>query len=169
MSVLNSKVLLVEDSKFLRRANERALSKAGFEVSTAADGEEVLRVANHKLPDIILREVLVTAVRIIVVVAFCAAVSGMSAAQDAERLYPEKCASCHAADGRGHTAAATKMKVPDLRSKRVQHMSDQDLYATTAQGNGHKSYPHAFLHRGLTEQQIRDLIKYIRTFGNNQE
>lgn len=55
---VNSKVLLVEDSKFLRRANERALSKAGFEVSTAADGEEALQVATDRLPDIILLDML---------------------------------------------------------------------------------------------------------------
>jgi CheY-like chemotaxis protein len=53
-----AKVLLVEDSKFLRIANERALAKAGYEVSTAADGEEALRVANDKLPDIILLDML---------------------------------------------------------------------------------------------------------------
>src|SRR5271163_4038066 len=54
----NSKVLLVEDSKFLRIANERALSKAGFQVAAAADGEEALRVANDQLPDIILLDML---------------------------------------------------------------------------------------------------------------
>jgi CheY-like chemotaxis protein len=54
----HSKVLLVEDSKFLRIANERALAKAGYEVSTAADGEEALRVANDKRPDIILLDML---------------------------------------------------------------------------------------------------------------
>jgi CheY-like chemotaxis protein len=53
-----SKVLLVEDSKFLRLANERALSKAGYVVCTAADGEEALIVANDKLPDIILLDML---------------------------------------------------------------------------------------------------------------
>jgi CheY-like chemotaxis protein len=52
------KVLLVEDSKFLRIANERALTKAGYVVSTAADGEEALLVANDKLPDIILLDML---------------------------------------------------------------------------------------------------------------
>jgi CheY-like chemotaxis protein len=54
----NSKVLLVDDSKFLRMANERALSRAGYEVSTAADGEEALKVANDKLPDVILLDML---------------------------------------------------------------------------------------------------------------
>jgi len=54
----NSKVLLVDDSKFLRIANERALCKAGYEVSTAADGEEALRIANDQLPDIILLDMM---------------------------------------------------------------------------------------------------------------
>ena len=53
MTVPNSKVLLVEDSKFLRMATEHSLSKAGYLVSTAADGEEALQVANDRLPDII--------------------------------------------------------------------------------------------------------------------
>jgi CheY-like chemotaxis protein len=58
MGVSKSKVLLVEDSKFLRVANERGLSRAGYQVSTAADGEEALRVANDKLPDIILLDMM---------------------------------------------------------------------------------------------------------------
>jgi len=114
-------------------------------------------------------EVLLNLFRAVIVVVLCAAASRTNAAQNAERLYSQKCSSCHAADGSGHTAAADKMKVSDLRSKRVQQMSDEDLYAATAEGKSHESYPHAFLHRGLTEPQIRDLIKYIRTFGNNQK
>jgi len=58
MTVPNSKVLLVEDSKFLRMATEHSLSKAGYLVSTAADGEEALQVANDKLPDIILLDMM---------------------------------------------------------------------------------------------------------------
>jgi CheY-like chemotaxis protein len=53
MTVSNSKVLLVEDCKFLRMATEHSLSNAGYLVSTA-DGEEALEVAKEKLPDIIL-------------------------------------------------------------------------------------------------------------------
>jgi CheY-like chemotaxis protein len=33
-----TKILLVDDSKFLRMATERALTRAGYEVSTAEDG-----------------------------------------------------------------------------------------------------------------------------------
>jgi CheY-like chemotaxis protein len=49
-----TKILLVEDSKFLRLATERALARAGYEMSSAADGEEALRLAREKLPDLIL-------------------------------------------------------------------------------------------------------------------
>jgi CheY-like chemotaxis protein len=53
-----TKVLLVEDSKFLRVANERTLVKAGFLVSTAADGEEALTAATDKSPDVILLDMM---------------------------------------------------------------------------------------------------------------
>jgi CheY-like chemotaxis protein len=52
------KILLVEDSKFLRAATERALTRAGYEVSCAADGEEASRMAREKLPDLILLDML---------------------------------------------------------------------------------------------------------------
>jgi len=53
-----TKILLVEDSKFLRLTAERALARAGYEVSSAADGEEALRMAREKLPDLILLDML---------------------------------------------------------------------------------------------------------------
>ena len=53
-----TKILLVEDSKFLRLATERALARAGYEVSSAIDGEEALRLAREKLPDLILLDML---------------------------------------------------------------------------------------------------------------
>jgi CheY-like chemotaxis protein len=52
------KILLVEDSKFLRLATERALARAGYEVSSAADGDEALLVAREKMPDLILLDML---------------------------------------------------------------------------------------------------------------
>jgi CheY-like chemotaxis protein len=52
------KILLVEDSKFLRIATERALTRAGYQVSTSADGEHVLEMAREKMPDLILLDML---------------------------------------------------------------------------------------------------------------
>jgi len=52
------KILLVEDSKFQRIANERALVKAGYTVIQAADGEEGLRAARDTIPDLILLDIM---------------------------------------------------------------------------------------------------------------
>jgi len=49
---------LVDDSKFLRLATERALARAGYSVSTAMDGEEALRLAREVGPDLILLDML---------------------------------------------------------------------------------------------------------------
>jgi CheY-like chemotaxis protein len=43
-----TKILLVDDSKFLRLATESALARASYEVSTATDGERALEVAREK-------------------------------------------------------------------------------------------------------------------------
>jgi CheY-like chemotaxis protein len=51
-------VLIVEDSKFLKIANERILSKAGYHVLGAGDGEEALRIAGETLPDVILLDMM---------------------------------------------------------------------------------------------------------------
>jgi len=53
-----TKILLVEDSKFLRLATERALARAGYSVSTAVDGEQAVIKARENLPDLILLDLL---------------------------------------------------------------------------------------------------------------
>jgi CheY-like chemotaxis protein len=53
-----TKILLVEDSKFMRLATERALTRAGYEVSTSADGKEALQLAREKMPNLILLDML---------------------------------------------------------------------------------------------------------------
>jgi CheY-like chemotaxis protein len=51
-------VLLVDDSRFFRTATERILVKSGYGVVSASDGEEALRVAREKLPNLILLDML---------------------------------------------------------------------------------------------------------------
>jgi two-component system cell cycle response regulator len=53
-----TKLLLVDDSKFLRMAIERALARAGYEVSTAVDGPSALALAESLRPDLILLDML---------------------------------------------------------------------------------------------------------------
>ena len=52
------KILIVDDSRFLRMANERVLVKAGHIVITAADGEEGLRLAQERKPDLVVLDML---------------------------------------------------------------------------------------------------------------
>jgi len=52
------KILLVEDSKFLRVAAERALTTAGHEVISAGDGDQALIMAREQAPALILLDVM---------------------------------------------------------------------------------------------------------------
>jgi len=54
-----TRILLVEDSKFLRIATQRALSRAGYAVTTAVDGEEALRMVHECAPDLVLLDMLI--------------------------------------------------------------------------------------------------------------
>ena len=52
------KILLVEDSKPIRRENESALSKAGYEVVCAEDGESALSLVKDQHFDLILLDMI---------------------------------------------------------------------------------------------------------------
>ncbi|CAG0910386.1 unnamed protein product, partial [Cyprideis torosa] len=53
-----TKVMVIDDSKTIRRTAESLLKKQGYEVFTAVDGYEALsKIAEHK-PDIIFVDVL---------------------------------------------------------------------------------------------------------------
>ncbi len=52
------KILLVEDSRFLRMAIERAMTRAGHSVICAADGREGLRAARTSPPALILLDMM---------------------------------------------------------------------------------------------------------------
>jgi len=84
-------------------------------------------------------------------------------AENAASLYNNQCQPCHGANGDGKTPAATKMVIPDLRGPGIQKMSDGELAQTIGNGTAHKQYPHTFLKRGLTPEQVKDLVGYIRS------
>lgn len=51
-------ILLVEDSRLLRIMNQRALGRVGYSVLTASDGEEAVRLARERIPDLIILDML---------------------------------------------------------------------------------------------------------------
>jgi CheY-like chemotaxis protein len=55
---INVKILLIEDSKTIRRENESALQNAGYEVICAEDGESALQMAQEQHPDLVLLDMI---------------------------------------------------------------------------------------------------------------
>jgi DNA-binding response OmpR family regulator len=52
------RILLIDDSRMLRQTQEKALIRAGYEVISAGDGEEGLRLARESSPDLILLDMM---------------------------------------------------------------------------------------------------------------
>jgi CheY-like chemotaxis protein len=55
---MKTTVLLIDDSRFLRKANELALARSGYSVLAAGDGEEGLHIACEKVPDLIVLDMM---------------------------------------------------------------------------------------------------------------
>ena len=81
------------------------------------------------------------------------------AAADAAADYKAKCQGCHGPGGNPSEGMAKSMGMKPLGSSDVQSMSDADLTKTIADGKGKmKGFKGT-----LTDTQIGDLVKYIRT------
>jgi cytochrome c6 len=81
-----------------------------------------------------------------------------AAADDAAALYKSKCQVCHGADGKG-SPAGQKMGAKDFQSPEVAKQSDADLIKVTKEGKGKMPKYDG----KLTDDQIKQLIKYIRS------
>jgi len=80
------------------------------------------------------------------------------AADDGGAIYKAKCAACHGADLAGKPAA----KLPSLVSDDAKKMSDADLTDMIANGGKDKKATHAFASKGLTPDQIKMVVSYLR-------
>lgn len=87
------------------------------------------------------------------------AVSTASAQTSGADTYKAKCQMCHAADGSGSTPAGKAMKAVPFSDPALVKASDADLIAATKNGKGKMP---AYAGK-LTDDQIRDVIAYIRT------
>ena len=81
------------------------------------------------------------------------------AADDGAALFKTKCAPCHGADATGKPA----VKAPSLVSDEAKKMSDADLTDAIANGGKAKKESHSFAKKGLSGDQIKSLVAYIRT------
>jgi mono/diheme cytochrome c family protein len=78
-----------------------------------------------------------------------------------EAVYQAQCASCHGNDGTP-TDAGKNLGAADLKSAFVQDLTNEELFNTIARTDNHTAYAHAFIRRGMTSQQVYELVKYLR-------
>jgi mono/diheme cytochrome c family protein len=81
------------------------------------------------------------------------------AAEDGAAIYKTKCAACHGADLAGKPAA----KIPSLVSDDAKKASDADLTDMIANGGKDKKAMHAFSNKGVTPDQVKAVVSYIRS------
>jgi mono/diheme cytochrome c family protein len=100
-------------------------------------------------------------VAVVLVLTLIAVAAGKGDPAAGKAVYDKRCATCHAASGEGKPAIAKSLKVElrHLGSKEVQAKSDKELLKDTTEGIG-KMKPE----KGLTEQQLADMLAYLRTF-----
>jgi len=80
------------------------------------------------------------------------------AADDGAALYKTKCAACHGVDGAGKPAA----KIPSLISDDAKNATDATLSDGIANGGASKKPSHAYEAKGMTPDQIKMIVSYIR-------
>jgi mono/diheme cytochrome c family protein len=80
------------------------------------------------------------------------------AADDGAAIFRTKCAICHGADLAGKPAA----KIPSLVGDDAKKASDANLTDMTANGGKDKKPMHAFATKGVTPDQIKMVVAYIR-------
>jgi len=80
------------------------------------------------------------------------------AADDGAALYKAKCAMCHGADLAGKPAA----KIPSLVSDESKKQSDAELTDAIANGGKDKKASHAFANKGMSPDQVKMVVAYVR-------
>lgn len=80
------------------------------------------------------------------------------AGDDGATFYKAKCAMCHGADLTGKPAA----KIPSLVGDDAKKASDADLTDMIANGGKDKKAMHAFANKGVTPDQVKMVIAYVR-------
>jgi mono/diheme cytochrome c family protein len=77
-------------------------------------------------------------------------------------IFSTKCAICHGQDGSGNTPTGKNLKIKDLRSPEVQHLSDVELSNLIAKGKGKMPA----YETSLGADKIRQVVSYIRELGH---
>ena len=78
-----------------------------------------------------------------------------------ENIFRAKCSVCHGLDGAGRTPNGKKLKVPDLRSERIQHHDDEELLDVVTNGKGDMP-PFG---KKYSADKLQQVIAYVRSLS----
>jgi len=78
--------------------------------------------------------------------------------QTGASLYRSKCASCHGAKGEGRAA----IKNSSLLTAEAKQRTDAEMTEAIASGGPKKSAAHAYERKGVSAEQVKLLVQYVR-------
>ncbi len=81
--------------------------------------------------------------------------------QAGENIFRAKCSVCHGVDGGGQTENGKKLKVPDLRSEKVQNLSDGEMLDSVTNGKGYMPP----MGKKYSADQLKQVVGYVRSLG----
>jgi mono/diheme cytochrome c family protein len=90
---------------------------------------------------------------------FILAPSSAWGGDDGAVIFKAKCSPCHGADAMGKPA----IKAPSLVGDDAKKMTDDQITDMISNGGKDKKPMHAFSKKGLTPEQIKALVSYIRS------
>jgi mono/diheme cytochrome c family protein len=101
---------------------------------------------------------------VIIIALFAIAISLPAiAAEDGAALFKTKCAACHGKTGAADTPIAKAKNIKDLGCSEIQKWTDAELTDMIANGGPDKVKGHDFKVKGLTDDQVKALVTFIRT------
>jgi len=90
---------------------------------------------------------------------------------DGGELFQRRCSTCHGKEGKGDTAIGKKKNLKALGSPEVQALSDSELTSRIAEGVepvGKDDRQHAFKDKGLSDDDIAELVTFIRALARRR-
>jgi len=90
------------------------------------------------------------------------------AGDDAAKIFQNKCAVCHGADGLANTPLGKKQSIPSFASNKVQKAPNAELVDCILNGGKEKKASHSFAGKGVSQEDAGKLAIYIKTLGKKE-
>jgi cytochrome c553 len=104
---------------------------------------------------------------LVMAMAFCVAGLLSAKAADAKENWAKHCAKCHGEDGKGETKMGKKAGCKDWTDAKVQESKkDDQMFKAVKEGtkDGDKTVMKSYGEEGLSDDEIKALVAYVRTF-----